>query len=108
LLILRNCLFVFILRTFCHVTTQKSLMRLVGDLDKSKQKCGSRNSDGNVPNSNWNDGQAKLNWYNTGNRNEDLCGREEVFHNKEPLRLLLCQRAQPIIDLFGNSHRLFR
>ncbi len=64
------------------MTTQKAPMRAVGDMDKGQTKRRSRNSDGNVPNSNWNDDQAKLNWNYSNNRNENLRGREEVSHKK--------------------------
>lgn len=33
---------------------------------------GSRNSDGNVPNANWNDDKFNVNWYNPTNRNPNL------------------------------------
>lgn len=41
---------------------------------------GSRNSDGNVPNVNWNGDNRKLhvNWYNVDNRNDNLRARAEV------------------------------
>jgi hypothetical protein len=41
---------------------------------------GSRNSDGNVPNVNWNSDNAKLqvNWNNPDNRNDNLRARAEV------------------------------
>ena len=58
-------------------------MRIVGDMDESKQKDGSRNSDGNVPNTNWNDSKFHVNWYNTDNRNANLRSREEVSRRKE-------------------------
>jgi hypothetical protein len=45
------------------------------ELDKL---TGSRNSDGNVPNANWNDGKFKVNWYNPRNANSDLRARAEV------------------------------
>lgn len=88
MLILRNCLFDFKLRLFYRRTTQKSPMRLVGDTDKSKQKDGSRNSDGNVPNANWNDDKFKVNWNNPGNQNDNLRPREEVSHKKKSKQLL--------------------
>ncbi|MCX6766489.1 MAG: hypothetical protein NT170_01765 [Candidatus Moranbacteria bacterium] len=40
--------------------------------------AGSRYSDGNVPNVNWNDDKLNVNWYNTGNANDNLRSREEV------------------------------
>lgn len=47
-------------------------------MDKSRQKDGSRNSDGNVPNGNWNSDKFYVNWYNTDNRNDNLRPREEI------------------------------
>ena len=49
---------------------------------KANKKDGSRNSDGNVPNANWNDSKFQVNWYNTDNRNANLRPREEVSHQR--------------------------
>ena len=38
----------------------------------------SRNSDGNVPNVNWNDDKLQVNWYNSDNANDNLRVRVEV------------------------------
>lgn len=51
-------------------------------MDRSKQKDGSRNSDGNVPNANWNDDKFQVNWNNADNRNDNLRSREEVSHKR--------------------------
>jgi hypothetical protein len=47
---------------------------------KSGNKTGSRNSDGNVPNVNWNPDNRKVyvNWYNPDNSNDNLRSRSEV------------------------------
>ena len=42
----------------------------------------SRNSDGNVPNVNWNDDKLQVNWYNSDNANDNLRVREEVSQKK--------------------------
>ena len=41
---------------------------------------GSRSSDDNVPNANWNNGKfnVNVNWYNLDNRNDNLRARSEV------------------------------
>ena len=39
---------------------------------------GSRDSDGNVPNVNWNDDKLNINYYNSDNANENLRARAEV------------------------------
>lgn len=39
---------------------------------------GSRYSDGNVPNVNWNDSKMKVNWYHPDNANGNLRSRAEV------------------------------
>ena len=49
---------------------------------KSGNETGSRYSDGNVPNVNWNDDKLNVNWYNTGNANDNLRSREEVSKRK--------------------------
>lgn len=49
-----------------------------GDTERFAQKSGSRNSDGNVPNANWNDGKFRVNWYNLDNSNSDNGIRSEV------------------------------
>ena len=43
-------------------------------------KTGSRDSDGNVPNVNWNSGNRKVyvNWYGPDSSNDDLRSRSEV------------------------------
>jgi len=51
-------------------------------MEEIKQKDGSRYSDGDVPNANWNDGKFRVNWYNTDNRNDNLRSREEVSHQR--------------------------
>lgn len=38
----------------------------------------SRNSDGNIPNTNWNDDKLYVNWYNPQNANPNLRARSEV------------------------------
>jgi hypothetical protein len=53
--------------------------RKVGDTDECSQKDGSRNSDGNVPNMNWNDSKVQVNWYNLDNSNSDYGLRSEVL-----------------------------
>jgi hypothetical protein len=47
---------------------------------KLGNKTGSRNSDGNVPNVNWNSDNRKVyvNWYNPDNCNDNLRSRSEV------------------------------
>jgi hypothetical protein len=42
------------------------------------QITGSRNSNDNVPNVNFNDGKVNVNWYNPDNRNNNLRSRSEV------------------------------
>ena len=39
---------------------------------------GSRNSNGNVPNVNWNDDKLNVNWYNPDNANSNIRARAEV------------------------------
>jgi hypothetical protein len=43
----------------------------------SDKETGSRYSDGNVPNVNWNDDKLKVNWNNTDNANDNLRSREK-------------------------------
>jgi len=56
-----------------------------GDTDEREQNTGSgsRNSDGNVPNANWNDGKFRVNWNYLDNRDPNLRSRQEVSHKKE-------------------------
>jgi hypothetical protein len=51
---------------------------------KSGNLTGSRSSDGNVPNVNWNPDNRKLkvNWYNPGNTSDGLRSREVVLSRK--------------------------
>lgn len=41
------------------------------------KETGSRYSDGNVPNANWNDGKLNVNRYNPDNANDNLRSREK-------------------------------
>jgi len=41
-------------------------------------KTGSRNSNDNVPNANWNDSKFHINWYNPDNANDNIRSRSEV------------------------------
>jgi len=47
---------------------------------------GSRNSNGNVPNVNFDSGNNKVhvNWYNPDNASDNLRSRSEVSHKQEP------------------------
>jgi len=54
------------------------LQKTVGDNGRDRLKAGSRNSDGNVPKANWNDGKFKVNYYNPDNANDNLRARSEV------------------------------
>lgn len=60
--------------------TQETLHKVFGETDGSGQHTGSRNSDSNVPNVNWNPDNRKVyvNWYNPDNRNDNLRTRAEV------------------------------
>jgi hypothetical protein len=53
---------------------------------KSGKSTGSRNSDGNVPNVNWNDGKLKVNYYNPDNANGNLRSRQK-FQKRNPRHL---------------------
>ena len=62
-----------------------TLQKAIGEMDGSRQYTGSRNSDGHVPNVNWNVDNRKLNvnWYNPDNANDNLRSRAEVSTKKE-------------------------
>ena len=53
---------------------------------KPSKESGSRYSDGNVPNVNWNsyNGKLNVNWYNPGNANSNLRSRSEVSKKEIP------------------------
>lgn len=51
------------------------------ELDKL---TGSRNSDGNVSNVNWNNDKLKVNWNNPDNSNDNLRAREVVSSQRNP------------------------
>ncbi len=55
-------------------------------MEEIRQRCGSRNFDGNVPNVNWNDfnGKMNVNWTNPSNANGNLRVREVVSHERSP------------------------
>ena len=46
-------------------------------MESGKKGTGSRYSDGNVPNVNWNDSKMNVNWYNPDNRNDNLRSRQK-------------------------------
>jgi len=56
---------------------------------KSDKLSGSRYTDGNVPNVNWNRFNDKLNvnWYNPDNANDNLRSREKFPRFKEEIPL---------------------
>ena len=70
---------------------------------KTDKITGSRYSDGNVPNVNWNRDNRKVyvNWYNVDNANDNLRTRAEVSSLKEPCWLFLCV-SQPSQTHFRN------
>lgn len=70
--------------------TQEALQKVSGDTDGDGQNTSSRNSDGNVPNVNWNSDDRKLNvnWYNPSNAVANIRARAEVSSWKEDLMIL--------------------
>jgi hypothetical protein len=57
---------------------------IFGEIDGIKQNSGSRYSDGNVPNVNFNDGKVNVNRYDPSNSNDNLRSRlAEVSGKKE-------------------------
>ena len=91
------------------------MQKVLGDMDESRQKDGSRNADGNVPNANWNDGKFQINWFNTDNRNDNLRPREEISHNRGLLwpffvlsLLATCYVIYPIGCLSGYIKKFYR
>ncbi len=85
-------------------STQKPWQQGIGDMDEFSQKGGSRNSDGNVPNVNWNlDNQkVNVNWYNVDNSNAANGLRSEVSaQTKIPLLCgILCYVFNPAVRHF--------
>lgn len=51
---------------------------------------GSRDSDGNVPNVNWNSDKLNLNWYHPQNVNPNLRARAIVSGKRSIMLLLFC------------------
>ncbi|HCX27692.1 MAG TPA: hypothetical protein DHI91_00955, partial [Candidatus Portnoybacteria bacterium] len=49
---------------------------------KSDKLTGSRYSDGNVPNVNWNDGKLNVNWYNPDKADPNLRSRQKFPKKK--------------------------
>ena len=64
--------------------TQIILKKIIGETDKVRQLTGSRYSDGNVPNVNWNDDKMNVNWYNPDNADDNLRARQK-FPKRSPL-----------------------
>gem|GEM_PF-7031891 len=64
--------------------TQIILKKIIGAMDESRQKTGSRYADGNVPNVNWNPNDRKMNvnWYNPDNANDNLRSRQKFSKKK--------------------------
>lgn len=52
---------------------------------KPSINAGSRNTDGNVPNVNFNDSKVYVNNYNPDNHNDNLRAREVVSQRRAPL-----------------------
>jgi len=105
--------------------TQKSHFLVFGENDEIKQNSGSRDSDGNVPNVNWNSDKVNVNWNHPSNANDNLRSRfVEVSGKKEPriFRALLLRNISasqksfliflPVVFarryIFENQSRLIR
>ncbi len=74
---------------------------------ESDNISGSRNSNGNVPNVNWNDDKMNVNWYNPDNYNGSFRARAEVSKQEAPLfGLFVCQKLVPARCHFGNFLKL--
>lgn len=62
------------------------IKRLSVNQMESDKETGSRYSDGNVPNVNWNDNdEMNVNRYNPDNRNDNLRSREK-FQKRNPVK----------------------
>lgn len=85
--------------------TQAILRKIAGAMDENRQITGSRYSDGNVPNVNWNDGKMNVNWYNPGNANDNLRARSEVSKKKSLPRdfFVIGIRDQTVYPIGGVS-----
>jgi len=88
LLILRNCLFDFILCLLCPRTTQKVLMRTVGDTDESKQKRRFAQFGRQCPERELERQQVPGELVQHGQSERELASPRGSFSSKEPLRLL--------------------
>lgn len=64
--------------------TQRAWRQAIGGTDERSQRDGSRNSDGNVLNVNWNsdDQKVQVNWYNLDNSDSKYGLRSEVSATK--------------------------
>ena len=74
---------------------------------KSGKETGSRYSDGNVPNVNWNSNNSEMNvnWYNPGNANDNLCSREKFLKKKSRnygISLIIFKIFYPAVRHSGN------
>jgi hypothetical protein len=79
---------------------------IFGEIDGIKQNSGSRNSDGNVPNVNFNDDKVNVNWYNSSNANSNLRARSVEVSKKEPQifrALLLCVIPVPVFTMINSG-----
>ncbi len=67
-------------------------------MDEIRQNVGSRNSDGNVVDVNWNDDKANVNWYNPDNADDNLRFREKFQKKRTPFN---CWRGfQIVVDFW--------
>jgi len=61
-----------------------------------------RNSDGNVPNVNWNDDKLNVNWYNPDNANDNLRARIRSFINRNPVITGFLYKSMFNLDILSN------
>ena len=71
---------------------------------------GSRNSDGNVPNVNWNTDNRKLhvNWNNPDNRNDNLRARAEVSEQIKETSTILVLVSFIIVNTLANRRSFWK
>jgi hypothetical protein len=80
---------------------------IFGEIDGIKQNSGSRDSDGNVPNVNWNDDKLNVNWYNSSNSSDDLRSRSAEVSSKKRTLFFRVLLLGVILGLTRNPESLF-
>jgi len=83
------------------------LQKVIGDYGRIWLIAGSRDHNGNVPRTNWNNGKFQVWNYNPDNYNDNLRSRSEVLKKNLLNKVLFLQIIYPASRHFGDFLQFF-